>query len=78
MAHYEEKIAQLEEEIKVLKEKARKQEEDCELFMENMKENVVDIARLRVDMTDVKLELRSHTRRYDDSIKELKTQVHKI
>ncbi|OAG33741.1 hypothetical protein NEIG_02694, partial [Nematocida sp. ERTm5] len=78
MAHYEEKIAQLEKEIKLLKEKARKQEEDCELFMENMKENVVDIAGLRMDMTDVKLELRSHTRRYDDSIKELKTQVHKI
>ncbi|KAI5187836.1 hypothetical protein NEIRO03_2610 [Nematocida sp. AWRm78] len=45
--------------------------------MENMKETDIDIAGLRMDMTDVKLELRSHTRRHDESIKELKTQVFK-
>ncbi|KAI5163581.1 hypothetical protein NEAUS03_2345, partial [Nematocida ausubeli] len=74
MAHYENKIVQLEEEIEVLKEKTRKQGRAYALLMDNMQENVVDIARLRVDMTESNNELRSHVQRHDESIKELKTQ----
>ncbi|KAI5169300.1 hypothetical protein NEIRO02_2653 [Nematocida sp. AWRm79] len=78
IAHYEEKIAQLEEEIEVLKEKARKQGRAYALLMDNMQENVVDIARLRVDMTGSNNEIRSHVQYHDETIKELKKQVFKI